>query len=121
MRFDFLDDIFSDFLKGRGTSFSLSSFGGKPSRTKFQAWPGQEIKLDEIFSYVRTTNASHYELPIRPQEALEGVKKILKRRGKKMEVRIPAGVRTGSVVRLKNARQISDGLPGDILIKVIVK
>ena len=121
LRFDFLDDIFGDFLKGRGTSFSFSSFGGKPSRTKFQAWPGQEIKLDEILSYVRTTNAIHYELPIRPQEALEGVRKILKRRGKKMEVRIPAGVWTGSVVRLRNARQISDGLPGDIFIKVTIK
>jgi DnaJ-class molecular chaperone len=49
------------------------------------------------------------------------VKKVLKRKGKRLEVRIPAGVKTGSVVRLRNARQISDGLPGDILIKVIVK
>jgi len=49
------------------------------------------------------------------------VKKILKRRGKRLEVRIPAGVRAGDVVRYRNALQTSDGLPGDILIKVIVK
>jgi len=49
------------------------------------------------------------------------VRKILKRRGERLEGKIPAGVRTGSVVRLRNARQISDGSPGDILIKVIVK
>ena len=121
LRFDFLDDIFGDFLKGRGSSFSFRSFGGKPGKMKFQAWPGQEINLDEIFGQVRKDNAVHYELAISPREALQGVRKILKRRGKKLEVRIPAGVKTGSVVRLRNARLISDGLPGDILIKIIVK
>jgi DnaJ-class molecular chaperone len=49
------------------------------------------------------------------------VKKILKRRGKKLEVRIPAGVKSGAVMRYRNALQTSDGLPGDILVKVIVK
>jgi len=121
LRFDFLDDIFGDFLKGRGSSFSFRSFGGRPGEMKFQAWPGQEINLDEIFGQARKNNAVHYELAISPREALQGVRKVLKRRGKKLEVRIPAGVRTGSVVRLRNARQISDGLPGDILIKIIVK
>jgi len=52
---------------------------------------------------------------------LQGAKKILKRKGERLEVKIPAGVRTGNVVRLRNACQISDGLLGDILIKVIVK
>ncbi len=121
LRFDFLDDIFGDFLKGRGSSFSFRRFEGKPGGMKFQARPGQEINLDEIFGQARRTNAVHYELVISPQEALQGARKILKRRGKKLEVRIPAGVRTGSVVRLRNARQISDNLPGDILIKLIVK
>jgi len=121
LRFDFLDDIFGDFLKGRGSSFSFRSFEGSPGGMKFQAWPGQEINLDEIFGQARRTNAAHYELAISPREALQGARKILKRRGKKLEVRIPAGVKTGSVVRLRNALQISDGLPGDILIKLIVK
>lgn len=121
LRFDFLDDIFGDFLKGRGSSFSFRSFGGKPGEMKFQSWPRQEINLDEIFGQIRKDNAVHYELAISPREALQGVRKVLKRRGKKLEVRIPAGVKTGSVVRLRNARLISDGLPGDILIKIIVK
>jgi curved DNA-binding protein len=121
LRFDFLDDIFGDFLKGRGSSFSFRSFGGRPGRMRFKARPGQEIKLDEIFSQARRPQEVHYELAISRGEASEGVKKILKRRGKRLEVKIPAGVRTGNVVRLRNARQISDGLPGDILIKVIVK
>ena len=121
LRFDFLDDIFGDFLKGRGSSFTFRSFGGRPGRVRFEARPGQEINLDEIFGKARIPQEVHYELAISRGEASEGVKKILKRRGKRLEVKIPAGVKTGNVVRLRNARQISDGSPGDILIKVIVK
>jgi len=121
LRFDFLDDIFGDFLKGRGSSFSFRSFGDRPGRVRFEARPGQEINLDEIFSQARRPQEVHYELAISRGEASQGVKKILKRRGERLEVKIPAGVRTGNVVRLRNARQISDGSPGDILIKVIVK
>ena len=119
LRFDFLDDIFGDFLKGSGSSSSLRS--GRPGRVKFEAWPGQEINLDEIFGQARRLQEVHYELVISRGEASQGVSKILKRRGKRLEVKIPAGARTGNVVRLRNARQISDGSPGDILIKVIVK
>jgi curved DNA-binding protein len=121
LRFDFLDDIFGDLLKGRGSSFSFRSFGDRPGRVRFEARPGQEINLDEIFGQARRPQEVHYELAISQEEALQGVKKMLKRRGKKLEVKIPAGVRTGEVVRLRNARQTSDGSPGDILIKVIVK
>jgi len=119
LRFDFLDDVFGDFLKGRGSSFSFRS--GRPGRVRFEARPGQEINLDEIFGQVRRPQEVHYELAISRGEASQGVKKILKRRGKRLEVKIPAGARTGNVVRLRNARKISDGSPGDILIKVIVK
>ncbi|HUX48267.1 MAG TPA: DnaJ domain-containing protein [Dehalococcoidia bacterium] len=121
LRFDFLDDIFGDFLNDRGSSFSFRSFSGRPARVRFQIWLGQEINLGKIFGQVRRTQDVRYELAISQQEALQEVRKILKRRGKRLEVKIPAGVRTGSVVRLRNARQISDGSPGDILIKVIVK
>lgn len=119
LRFDFLDDIFGDFLKGSGSSSSFRS--GRPGRVKFEAWPGQEINLDEIFGQVRRPQEVHYELAISRGEALQGMRKVLKRGGKRLEVKIPAGVRTGNVVRLRNARQISDGSPGDILIKIIVK
>ena len=119
LRFDFLDDIFGDFLKGRGSSFSFRS--GRPGRVRFEARTGQEINLDEIFGQARRLQEVHYELVISRGEASQGVSKILKRRGKRLEVKIPAGARTGNVVRLRNARQISDGSPGDILIKVIVK
>jgi DnaJ-class molecular chaperone len=123
LRFDFLDDIFGDALKGRGSSFSFRSFGGGPGRVIFEARPGQETNLGEIFGQARRPRYQdvRYELAISQEEALQGAKKILKRKGKKLEVKIPAGVKTGDVVKLRNARQTSDGLPGDILIKVAVK
>jgi curved DNA-binding protein len=119
----FLDDIFGDFLKGRGSSFSFTSFGGRPGRVVFQGRPGQGINLGDIFGQARRGRRQevHYELSISREEASRGVKKILKRKGKKLEVKIPAGVTTGSVVKLSNALQTSDSLPGDILIRVTVK
>ena len=121
LRLDFLDDIFGDFLQGRGSSFSFGSFDGRPGRVRFEARPGQEIDLDEILGQARRSQEVRYELAISRGEAERGVKRILMRKGKRLEVKIPVGVKTGSVVRLKNARQISDGSPGDIFIRVIVK
>jgi len=121
LRLDFLDDIFGEFLQDRGSSFSFTGFGGEPGRVRFEARPGREINLNEIFGQARSPKEVHYELEISRGEALQGVKRILKRKGKRLEVKIPAGVKTGNVVKLKNARQISDGSPGDILIKVIIK
>ena len=120
--FDFLDNIFGDVFKGRGSSFSFRSFGG-PRRARFESWPGQGINMDEIFGQARRHKRQdvRYELTISSQEAAQGAKKILSKKGKRLEVKIPAGVRTGDVVKLSNARQISEGLPGDILIKVVVK
>jgi DnaJ-class molecular chaperone len=121
LKVDFLDDIFGDFLKDRGSSFSFRSFGGRSGSVKSKTRPGQEINLNEIFGQTRKPREVYYELAISQREASLGVKKILKRKGKRLEVKIPAGVRTGNLVRLRNARQISDGSPGDILIKVIIK
>ena len=121
LRVDFLDDIFGDFLKGSGSSFSFKNFGGRDKTAKSKAHPGQEINLNEIFGQPQKPREVRYELAISREEASQGVKKILKRRGKRLEVKIPANVKSGNVVILKNARQISDGSPGDILIKVIVK
>ncbi len=118
--FNFLNNIFGDFFKGGGSSYRKS---GRPGRVRFEAWPGQEINLDEIFGQAQRPQRQdvRYELTITQEEALRGIKKILSRRGKKLEVKIPAGVRTGSMVRLSNARKLTDGLPGDILIRIGVK
>jgi curved DNA-binding protein len=121
LRFDFLDGIFGDFLKGRGASFKFRSFGGRPGGTRSESQRGQQVNLDDLFGQTRQPSPARYELTITQKEASQGVNKILRRRGKKLEIRIPAGVKPGAVMRYRNALQTSDGLPGDILVKVIVK
>ena len=77
--------------------------------------------MNESFDQSQTSTPVRYEIAISAEEARLGSKKILSRQGKKLEVNIPAGVRTGSTVKLTNALQLTDGHPGDILIQVKVK
>jgi DnaJ-class molecular chaperone len=121
--FDFLDNIFGDILKGRGFSFRTFSRGG-PGRIRFEA-PGG-INLEEIFGQAQYSprpprQQVSYEITIDKEQAAKGSEKDLVRKGKKLRVKIPAGVKTGTKIRLRNARQITDGQPGDIIIKVKVK
>jgi len=62
-----------------------------------------------------------YELSLTPDEAQRGVLKLLTRNGKRLEVEVPPGVNTGSVVKLANAMQNTDGQTGDIIIQIKVK
>jgi curved DNA-binding protein len=116
LRFDFLDDIFSEVLKGRKGSFSFKvysrGFGGP-----------RGVRLEEIFGQVQPPQQREvrYEITITKEQAARGVEKDLTRKGKKLRVKIPAGVKTGTKVRLRNARRITDGQPGDIMILVKVK
>jgi len=120
--FDFLDDIFGDFLGGRGFSFKRFSRGfGGPRGMRFESGPGRTINLDELFGRAQRAQDVRYELSITPDEARNGAKKRLSRGGKRLEVKIPPGVNTGSLVRLRNACQVTDGHPGDIVIRIRVK
>ena len=120
--FGFLDNIFGDFLKGRGFSFRTFSRGfGGPRGMKSET-PGG-INLGEIFGRAQrpTRQDTRYEITITGEQAARGLEKDLTRKGKRLRVRIPPGVSTGTKVRLRNARQVTDGQPGDIIILVKVK
>jgi thioredoxin 1 len=62
-----------------------------------------------------------YELSITADEAVRGTTKLLVRNGKRLQVVVPPGVTDGSQVKLNNARQNTDGQPGDILIQIKIK
>lgn len=119
--FGFLDNIFGDSLKGKRFSFRTFSSGAGPQGVRFET-PGG-INLEEIFGRPRRPGrqAVNYEITISEEQAARGLEKELVRRGKKLKVKIPAGVKSGTRVRLRNARQITDGQPGDIIILVKVK
>ena len=67
------------------------------------------------------TGDVRYELALTAEEVSQGAKRLLTRNNKRLEVRIPAGVKTGNIIKLSNALQLTDGRPGDILIRVQVK
>ena len=122
LKFDFLDSIFGDFLKGR--SFSFRQYGrgrGGPQRIIFNVPRGRNV--EEVFGQPqrRPTRNVNYEITITGEQAAKGLEKNLARRGKKLRVKIPAGVKTGTKMRLRNARRTTDGQPGDILIQVKIK
>jgi DnaJ-class molecular chaperone len=120
--FDFLDNIFGDFLKGRGFSFKTFSRGfGGPRGMRFET-PGG-INLEEIFGQAQhpLRQDVRYEIAVTREQAARGLEKDLTRKGRKLRVKIPAGVKSGTIVKLRNARQVTDGQPGDIMILVKVK
>lgn len=121
--FGFLDSIFGDFLRGRGSTFSFKTARRPGRRSRFDAGPGIVIDLDEILGQTKKAQRQdvRYELTITADEAGKGTKKTLTRKGKRLEVKIPAGVKAGSIVRLRNARKVTEGQPGDILVQIKVK
>ncbi|MBI2868415.1 MAG: DnaJ domain-containing protein [Chloroflexi bacterium] len=119
---DFLDEIFGDILKGRDVSFAFRSYGGPGG--VFTSSPGRAGGFTDFFRHSRGNGAgrdARYELDISRAEAVQGTRKILARGGKRLEVRVPPGVDTGATIRLSNARRITDGQPGDILIQIRVR
>jgi thioredoxin 1 len=61
-----------------------------------------------------------YELSITADEADKGGTRTLTRKGKKLELKLPAGISTGKTIKLTNALQLTDNRPGDILVKIRV-
>jgi curved DNA-binding protein len=113
---DFLQSIFGDALRRSGSHFTVS-YG-----------PGGSIRFSNINPeyFFHQTRGPHgqdvrYELTITKAEAKKGTKKMLTRKGTKLEVKVPAGVKSGNVLKLGNACQTTDGYPGDILIKIKTK
>lgn len=118
---DFINDVFRDLLGGRR---------GSRNKTRAQAGkrPGnssKEARFNDIFSQAykppgEGSQDVRYQLKISQTEAQRGTTKMLNRKGKRLEVKVPAGVKEGNTVRLPNARNITDGEPGDILIQIMV-
>lgn len=99
-----LEDLFG----GGFSSFFQTIFGGAqmrpdPMRTSSK---GQNIEQRVRISF---------------QEAFTGTDRTFQRNGKKLEVKIPAGAKTGTKVRLSGMGQPGRGAPGDLYIVVQVE
>jgi len=122
--YGFLDGVFGDFLRGRNFTFRTFRAGpGGAGRVEFNVPHGSNLG-DTLGQQQRPRPRGrnvNYEITITGDQAAKGMEKDLKRKGKRLRVKIPAGVRTGSKVMLRNARQTTDGQPGDIIVKIKVK
>jgi len=127
LRYDFLDNIFGDFLRGRDFSFRQYGQDGGASRIIFNV--PEDENIQDFYMQGQRNRARtrpqyatvNYEITINPEQAQKGMEKDLIRKGKRLRVKIPAGIKPGTRIRLQNARLTTDGLPGDIYIKVLVK
>ena len=119
---DFLDGIFGDFLKGRGFSFRQYGRPGSTTRIVFNT-PEDESLYEQPYGEAQQARQQdvNYEITIKKDVAKSGTEKDLVRNGKRLRVKIPAGIKTGQKIRLRNAQLTTDGAPGDIYIKVLVK
>jgi curved DNA-binding protein len=119
---DFMDSIFGNFTKPRGFSFHQYATDG--SGRIFFTTPEDENLEETYYTQQPQRQASqsvNYEITITREQAAKGMEKDLTRNGKRLRVKIPARIKSGTRIRLRNARLTTDGFPGDIYIIVKVK
>jgi curved DNA-binding protein len=119
---DFMDSIFGNFTKKRGFSFHQYATDG--SGRIFFTTPEDESMEEPYYSQQAQRPASqdvNYEITITREQASRGMEKDLTRNGRRLRVKIPARTKSGTRIRLSNARLTTDGFPGDIYITVRVK
>ncbi len=124
LNLDFLDNIFGETLRGRGYRVSFSNLG-KSGAASRRGGGTRRFTMEDLFGgsppQQQQPMTVTYELTVTADEAEKGATKRLTRKGRRLEVKVPPGVKTGSVVRLPNACTITDGCQGDILIRIKVK
>lgn len=121
LRSDFLDKMFGDMMKGKGFSFRVFTTGYEPQEMNFGR--SGAVDLEEVFGTKQKppNQTVTYEIVINEKQAKKGLNKDLVRNGHKLRVKIPKAVTDGTAIKLTNARMVTDGVPGDIIIKVKVK
>ena len=106
-------DMFSDFFR--------SLFGG-------MAGAGRTRATDDLFRRTtsrRTTRGQDVEAPVEItlEEALHGTTRVLEQDGRRIQVKIPPGARSGSKVRIagKGGPGYGGGPTGDLYLNITVK
>jgi len=111
---DFFDALFGAMGGRQSTGGARPGFGGSYSTG------GSELFGDMGRAPAQTHDQEH-PVQVTLEEAFHGTTRTLQwETGKKVEARIPRGVRTGSRVRLSGQGGTTDGRAGDLYLKVEV-
>jgi len=105
-RFGIFSDMFGRGRPGCGFGSCKRGFGGHRLNI-----------FDDPVSDTPQANDINREISIDGQTALDA-NQVLSINGKKLSFKIPPGATVGSKIKLRNARQYVDGVPGDLVITV---
>lgn len=116
---------FSDFFETLFGAMGGAPAGGRPGGSARSGFGGSYTSAEDMFGGMgaRQPQQLDQEHPIQVtlEEAFHGTTRTLQwENGKRVEARIPRGVRTGSKVRLSGQGGSTDGRAGDLYLKVEV-
>lgn len=116
VRVEDLNDVFG----GEFSDFFQTIFGGMGGGTTYQRTTRRSAS--ERYRPAQTPRVYEQPVSITLSEAYHGTKRMLQMDEKKLEVQIPAGVKTGSKVRMAGAGPASpDGRGADIYLLIDVQ
>ncbi len=111
-----LGDLFGGAFGGGGFSDFFEAIFGGMGRQGPQTWTGTR--------QAQPRRGQDYEQPVEItlEEAFSGTRRVLEKEGRRIEVKIPPGVKTGSKVRIagEGAPGFGGGATGDLYLKVTV-
>jgi curved DNA-binding protein len=114
VRYNTMDEPFGG--EGSFSDFFNSIFGGMGDG------PRRTSRSYEYGSRPRVGQDLEQEIEISLTEAYHGTTRLLSKDGQRLQVKIPAGAKTGTKVRMRGKGQsgLGNGLPGDLYLKVKV-
>lgn len=120
--FDVFDSIIDDSLRGTGFAFRRFRRGfGRRGDTSSQAEGSTDFETAFEGWQQPRVSVANCEIVLTREQAFSGTETELVRNGKRLKLKIPAGVETGRKIRLRNALMTTDGLPGDIVVAIRVE
>ena len=119
--FGSFDDIIGDITHNTRFNFHKTGKGFAGSNyMKFHA-RGDFRRENTLENQSVSKYFVEYIFSLTSEQAAKGLEKKLKRNGKELKVKIPANIKSGSKVKLKDALNLTDGTPGDIVIHIKVE
>lgn len=116
----FPDDIFGESFGGGYISYKIKRRFGRFKNSGFST-PSDE-NFNDLFEEAINPEVSdvNYEIILSKEQALRGIEKEIIRNGKRLKVKVPAGIKDRSKIKLRNALYKTDGQFGDIFVNIKV-